>query len=132
MKGEKIENLIRRINFLTTVFMLLPFLTTVTALPFLPDLIPAHYDLDGVINRWGSKYESLIVPIITLGIGLLIMLSTKAIADYDKKSRTILAISGLSFTENLDASSKVIDKIDKEFDNIHMIYFFLKGQSNIE
>ncbi len=95
MKDEKIENLIRRINFLTTVFMLLPFLATVTALPFLPDLIPAHYDLDGVINRWGSKYESLIVPIITLGIGLLIMLSTKAIADYDKKSRTILAFSGL-------------------------------------
>ncbi|MBE5968694.1 MAG: DUF1648 domain-containing protein [Lachnospiraceae bacterium] len=44
VKDEKIENLIRRINFLTTVFMLLPFL---------PDLIPAHYDLDGVINRWG-------------------------------------------------------------------------------
>ena len=39
MKDEKIENLIRRINFLTTIFMLLPFLTTVTAIPFLPDLI---------------------------------------------------------------------------------------------
>ena len=39
---------------------------------------------------------------------------------------------GLVLTQDLDASSKIIEKLDKEFDNIHMIYFFLKGQSNIE
>ena len=29
-------------------------------------------------------------------------------------------------------TSKIIDMIDEEFDSIHMIYFFLKAQSNIE
>ena len=44
----------------------------------------------------------------------------------------ILDTPGLVLTKDLDASSKIIDMIDEEFDNIHMIYFFLKGQSNIE
>ena len=44
----------------------------------------------------------------------------------------ILDTPGLVLTKDLNASSIIIDKIDKEFDNIHMIYFFLKGQSNIE
>lgn len=44
----------------------------------------------------------------------------------------ILDTPGIVQTKDLDAYSKIIDKIDKKFDNIHMIYFFLKGQSNIE
>ena len=44
----------------------------------------------------------------------------------------VLDTPGLVLTEDLDASSKIIEKLNKEFDNIHMIYFFLKGQSNIE
>ena len=44
----------------------------------------------------------------------------------------ILDTPGLVLTKDLDASSKIIDMIDKKFDSIHMIYFFLKGQSNIE
>ena len=40
---------------------------------------------------------------------------------------------GIVKTENLDASSKIIKTIEKEFKNdIHLIYFFMKGQSNIE
>lgn len=27
-----------------------------------PDTIPMHYNLQGQIDRWGSKYESLIIP----------------------------------------------------------------------
>ena len=44
----------------------------------------------------------------------------------------ILDSPGLVLTKDLDASSKIIDKLYKEIDNIHMIYFFLKGQSNLE
>lgn len=28
----------------------------------MPDTIPMHYNLQGQIDRWGSKYESLIIP----------------------------------------------------------------------
>ena len=43
------------------------------ALPFLPDQIPAHYDAGGQVNRWGSKYESLIIPGITVLFGLFML-----------------------------------------------------------
>lgn len=44
----------------------------------------------------------------------------------------ILDTPGLVITKEFDPSLKIIEKIDKEIDNIHMIYFFLKAQSNIE
>ena len=40
----------------------------------------------------------------------------------------ILDTPGLVLTKDLDASVKIIDKLDKEFDSIHMIYFFIKGR----
>lgn len=30
----------------------------------LPDEVPAHYDSAGVVDRWGSKWELLLLPII--------------------------------------------------------------------
>ena len=44
----------------------------------------------------------------------------------------ILDTPGLVLTKDLDTSSQIIKELDKEFNNIHLIYFFLKGQSNIE
>ena len=43
----------------------LPILVTLIALPALPNLIPAHYGSNGV-GRWGSKYESLILPVFLI------------------------------------------------------------------
>lgn len=39
------------------------------ALLVLPVEIPAHYDAAGNITRWGSKYEMLLLPLITLLMG---------------------------------------------------------------
>ena len=44
----------------------------------------------------------------------------------------ILDTPGLVLTKDLDASIKIIDKLDKEFDSIHMIYFFIKDRSNLD
>lgn len=43
-----------------------PLIIILIALNFLPDNIPAHYDLYMNIDRWGSKYESLIMPAATV------------------------------------------------------------------
>lgn len=43
------------------------------ALPVLPDQIPAHYDYSGQVTRWGSKYEALILPAVTLLFGLFML-----------------------------------------------------------
>lgn len=40
--------------------MFLPLVVVLIALQFLPELIPAHYDMNNQVTRWGSKYETLI------------------------------------------------------------------------
>ncbi|MEG0855929.1 MAG: DUF1648 domain-containing protein [Terrisporobacter sp.] len=47
-------------------FATLPLLITLYLYPLIPDKIPTHYWLDGTINRWGSKSELLIIPLIIL------------------------------------------------------------------
>ena len=40
-----------------------PIFITLGALPFVPDQIPAHFDLAGQVDRWGSKYELFLLPV---------------------------------------------------------------------
>ena len=43
---------------------------TAIVLQFIPDQVPLHYDAAGNIDRWGSKYENLIFPVIILALSL--------------------------------------------------------------
>lgn len=57
--------------------MFFPLVITVCALFFLPDKIPAHYGFDGQVDRWGSKYETLIFPAITIVFGFFMLAMAK-------------------------------------------------------
>ena len=52
------------------VLMFLPLVASLIALQFLPNVIPAHYNINNVVDRWGSKYEILILPVVTISFGL--------------------------------------------------------------
>lgn len=62
---------------------LLPMIITAAAVQFMPDRVPAHYNFEGEIDRWGSRYENFIMPgvIILMTVGWLM-----AIRFFDKKS----------------------------------------------
>lgn len=47
-----------------SIFGSLPLLVTLYIYPLIPDNIPIHYWINGSIDRWGSKNELFIVPII--------------------------------------------------------------------
>ena len=49
----------KKVMWAISVFSLV---LTALALQFMPDSVPMHYDLAGSIDRWGSKYENLILP----------------------------------------------------------------------
>ncbi len=66
------------------VLMFLPLLTTVIAIPFLPEQIPAHYDAAGMVTRWGSKYETIIFPVFIIVFGLFILAMAKIAAKQEK------------------------------------------------
>lgn len=60
------ENKKKRNNTLLWLFTLLPTIITTIVIPFMPDRIPLHYDIHGNIDRWGSKYENYIFPVIII------------------------------------------------------------------
>ena len=70
----------------------IPLIGTAIVLPFLPENIPMHYDMAGNIDRIGSKYESLIFPVLFLLLTLVMHLlvkyfEKKAFAAADEKER---------------------------------------------
>ena len=71
-------------TILLIIFIFLPLLITLLSLNYLPDTIPVHYGFNGQVNRWSSKYEALIIPIIGIIICLISLVSTSYLA---KKSK---------------------------------------------
>ena len=51
-------------NKLLWILTAIPLIVTGIVLPAFPEQVPMHYDIYGNIDRWGSKYEQLIFPII--------------------------------------------------------------------
>ena len=67
------------------IVAMIPVVVTSVVLQFMPDVIPMHHDLEGNTDRWGSKTESLIFPIIILFITLFWQLLINV---FEKKSTT--------------------------------------------
>lgn len=81
--------------------MFLPLLITVFILPFLPEQIPAHYNFAGEVDRWGSKYESLIFPVVTVGMGFFMLWMAKFAAkqeDGGKNNEKIVFYTGMGIS----------------------------------
>ena len=49
---------------------MIPVIVTSIVLQFMPDTIPMHHDFAGNTDRWGSKMESFIFPIVILFVTL--------------------------------------------------------------
>ena len=47
-------------------FIILPLIITLIAIQYMPNVIPTHYGFNGQADQWGSKYETLITPILTI------------------------------------------------------------------
>lgn len=62
----------------------IPLIVTLLVIDFLPDTVPMHYDVQGNIDRWGSKYEQLIFPIVTIAMSVFMQLM---IIYYEKLAR---------------------------------------------
>lgn len=80
-------------NKLLWIITLIPIIFTIVMIGFLPEQIPMHYDGQGNIDRWGSKYENFLFPCIILVMTIIMHFSirqmekglNKAILIKDKK-----------------------------------------------
>lgn len=48
------------------ILCILTVLSTVFMLTVLPDTVPVHFDISGAPDRWGSKLELLILPVVLI------------------------------------------------------------------
>ena len=69
----------------TRVLLAIPMLMTLLWLRFLPEQVPMHYNVHSEIDRWGSKWELLLLPGILLVIGLVTELAASAM---ERRSKT--------------------------------------------
>ena len=76
MKGAKLGWKIWAAYLILTLLPLV--VTTVAVVWFLPEEIPAHYGVSGEVDRWGSKYESFIFPLLIIPFSGLIFGTAKA------------------------------------------------------
>ena len=60
------------------ILMAVPLLIDVISLFFLPDTIPAHYDISGKVDRYGSRFELLILPVLSIVIGIILFVCSKS------------------------------------------------------
>lgn len=72
-------------NKLLWLFTLLPVIVTSVAVRFLPEQIPAHYGIDGAVDRWGSKYESFILPVTVIFMAFMWLL---ILSRFNKKAQS--------------------------------------------
>lgn len=66
------------------ILMFLPLAAVLVCLPLLPESIPAHYGLTGQVDRWGSKFETIITPLMTVGFGFFMLAMAKVAAKEEK------------------------------------------------
>lgn len=59
-------------KILKWILCILTVLSTVFMLFILPDTVPVHFDINGTADRWGSKFELLILPAILIACALCI------------------------------------------------------------
>jgi uncharacterized membrane protein len=50
-----------KIKNVNLIILLATLVGTLICLSFMPDIVPVHFDIHGVADRWGSKYENLIM-----------------------------------------------------------------------
>lgn len=65
------------------IISIVPLVITAVVVQFMPESVPMHYDMTGVVDRWGSRYENLIFPIIILVLALFMSL---LIGLYERKA----------------------------------------------
>lgn len=94
------NNVIRKIM---CVLALVNLVVMAVLMSFLPEKMPMHYDLNGVVDRWGSKYENFIFPIIIIVMAIFWM----ALSMYfERKARKT---SEEKEIKSLEANAKVLD-----------------------
>lgn len=65
------------LDIVTILIFLAAIIYLVVQFPGLPDRVPGHYDAAGNVDRWGSKMELLVLPLVGIGLWILMTVLEK-------------------------------------------------------
>ncbi|MBQ9902402.1 MAG: SdpI family protein [Clostridia bacterium] len=68
-------------KLLRGIIAMLPLAVTAAVLPFMPESVPMHYDINGAVERMGSRYELLLLPLLIMVIVAVSVYSMKHYAE---------------------------------------------------
>ena len=85
-----------------------PVVLSLLLLPLLPERIPAHYNLYGQVDRWGSRLEVLLLPLCCLVGGLIWKRLIQKMSLTQPQNQKPILVAGCSLLAALDALSCVI------------------------
>lgn len=93
----------KKFKTIICLLMLLSVVITAIMLQFMPNIVPAHYNAAGEVDRLGSKYESFIFPVATVVMGGFFLLVDKLVprAKNEKERKTedvVIYVSGVLTT----------------------------------
>ena len=58
-------------KILKWILCVITVISTILMLFVLPDTVPVHFDINGLADRWGSKFELLILPAVLIACAFL-------------------------------------------------------------
>ena len=85
-----------------------PVVLSLLLCPLLPERIPAHYNLYGEVDRWGSRLEVLLLPLCCLVGGLIWKRFIQKTSLIQPQNQKPMLVAGCSLLAALDALSCVI------------------------
>ena len=59
-------------KILKWILCVITVISTILMLFVLPDTVPVHFDINGMADRWGSKFELLLLPIVLIACAFLL------------------------------------------------------------
>lgn len=79
-----------KINLINIIILVVTLVATFVVLSIMPDTVPVHFDIHGVADRWGSKYEMLVMPgcmlaMLAFWLGIDASYKKKIEASFDEK-----------------------------------------------
>jgi len=60
----------KTLDIVTAIIYLAGIIYTIVIWSQIPDQVPAHYNSVGEVNRWGSKWELILLPVIAVLIAV--------------------------------------------------------------
>ena len=85
-------------KILKWIIALLPLAITAAVLPIMPEQVPMHYDINGAVDRMGSRYELFLLPVIII---LVVAVSGFTKTHYEKRADSADGSEGKSARMNV-------------------------------